>query len=69
MRTLKETLMNLYNLVKAFWIDFFREAKEGTQAHSEGIMIFLLSCIIVFLIISAALLKFTESSTFCGLCH
>ena len=63
------TFKNLYNLVKAFWIDFFREAKRGTQTHQKGIRVFLLSCIIAFLLILGVLLKFSETSTFCGLCH
>jgi hypothetical protein len=64
-----ETLRNLYNLVKAFWIDFFNEAKRGTQKHKKGIKVLLIFCVVVFFIISVALLKFSETSTFCGLCH
>ncbi len=63
------TIRNLYNLVKIFWIDFFNEAKKGTQAHLKAIKVFLVFCIVVFLVILVGLLKFTESSTFCGLCH
>jgi nitrate/TMAO reductase-like tetraheme cytochrome c subunit len=63
------TFKNLYNLVKAFWVDFFREAKRGTQTHQKGIKVFLLSCMIVFFLILVSLLKFSETSTFCGLCH
>ncbi|MGZ3536228.1 MAG: NapC/NirT family cytochrome c, partial [Thermodesulfobacteriota bacterium] len=63
------TIRNLYDLVKIFWIDFFNEAKRGTLAHLKAIKIFLVFCILVFLVIVVGLLKFTESSTFCGLCH
>lgn len=63
------TIRNLYDLVKIFWIDFFNEAKRGTQAHLRAIKIFLAFCICVFLVLLVGLLKFTESSTFCGLCH
>ena len=63
------SIRNLYDLVKIFWIDFFNEAKRGTQAHLKAIKIFLVFCILVFLVILVGLLKFTESSTFCGLCH
>ena len=63
------TIRNLYDLVKIFWIDFFNEAKRGTLAHLKAIRIFLVFCILVFLVILVGLLKFTESSTFCGLCH
>ena len=63
------TIRNLYDLVKVFWIDFFNEAKRGTLAHLKAIRIFLVFCILVFLVILVGLLKFTESSTFCGLCH
>jgi len=60
------TLKNLYQLVKNFWIDFFREAERGTRAHLKGIKIFLAFCIVIFVIILGGFLKFTESSTFCG---
>ena len=63
------TIRNLYDLVKVFWIDFFDEARRGTQAHLKAIKIFLVFCIFVFFVIFVGLLKFTESSTFCGLCH
>lgn len=63
------TITNLYHVVKAFWVDFFNEAKRGTQTHLKGIKIFLAFCIILFLIILGGLLKFSESATFCGLCH
>jgi nitrate/TMAO reductase-like tetraheme cytochrome c subunit len=64
-----ETLKNLYHLVRAFWVDFFKEAKRGTQVHLKGIKIFLVFCIVAFLIILGGLLKFSETPTFCGLCH
>lgn len=64
-----EALKNLYRLVKDFWIDFFNEARRGTQKHIKGIKVFLLFCVIVFFIIIVGLLRFSESSTFCGLCH
>jgi nitrate/TMAO reductase-like tetraheme cytochrome c subunit len=60
---------NFYQYVEAFWIDFFKEAKRGTQTHLKGIKIFLLFCIFAFVILLVSLLKFTESPTFCGLCH
>ena len=64
-----ETLKNLYGLVKDFWIDFFDEAKRGTRKHIKGIKVFVLFCLIAFFIITVVLLQFSESSTFCGLCH
>jgi len=64
-----EILKNYYHLVRAFWIDFFNGARRGTRRHSKGIKVFLVFCLIVFLVIIAALLKFSESPTFCGLCH
>jgi hypothetical protein len=63
------TVKNLFGLVQAFWIDFFHEAKRGTRAHLKVIKIFVASCIVVFLIFVAGLLKFSETPTFCGLCH
>ncbi|MEW6377938.1 MAG: cytochrome c3 family protein [Thermodesulfobacteriota bacterium] len=64
-----EQFKDFYQYVKAFWIDFFKEAKRGTQTHLKGIKIFLLFCIIAFVILLGVVLRFTESSTFCGLCH
>ena len=64
-----ETLKNLYGLVKDFWIDFIHEAKTGTQKHIKGIKAFVIFCAVAFVVIAVALLQFSESSTFCGLCH
>jgi len=63
------TIRNVYGLVKAFWVDFFNEARRGTRTHRKGIKIFLICCIAAFVILFAAFLKFSETSTFCGLCH
>jgi len=64
-----EMLKDLYQLVKAFWADFFSAARRGIQIHRKGIKIFLLFCVVLFLVIFAGLLRFSETSTFCGLCH
>jgi nitrate/TMAO reductase-like tetraheme cytochrome c subunit len=64
-----KTLKNLYQPVKALWIDLFKEAKKVIQTHSKGIKIFLLFCIVVFAVIFAGLLKFSETPTFCNMCH
>ena len=64
-----EILKNLYHLVKTFWVDVFNAVRRGTETHLKAIKIFLVFCIIVFVILLGVLLKFTESSTFCGLCH
>ena len=58
-----------YQLVKDLWTDFYKAAQRGTQAHVKGIKILLVFSVIAFLVMSAVLLRFTESSTFCGLCH
>jgi nitrate/TMAO reductase-like tetraheme cytochrome c subunit len=63
------TLKNLYGLVKDFWFDFFNEARNGTRKHIKGIKVFVLFCLIAFFVVTVALLQFSESSTFCGLCH
>lgn len=60
---------NLYQSVKAFWIDFFEAAKRVTRTHRKGIKIFLLFSALVFFILFVALLKFSETATFCNLCH
>ena len=64
-----ERLKNYCHLVRTLWIDFFKAAKRGTQTHLKAIKVLLVFCIISFLVISAGLLKFSESTTFCGLCH
>ncbi len=64
-----ENLREVYQLIKAFWFDIFLSFKRGAQEHTRAIKTSLAICIIAFIILSLALLKFTESSTFCGLCH
>jgi len=63
------TLKSFYDLVKTFWIEVFVAARRGTETHRKAIKIFLIFCIAVFVILLGAMLRFTESSTFCGLCH
>ncbi len=63
------TFRNIFGLVKAFWVDFLHEARTGTRTHLKGIKIFLGFCIIAFLIVLTGFLKFSETPTFCGLCH
>ncbi len=64
-----ENLKEVYQLIKAFWFDVFISFKKGALEHRKAIKTSLAICMIVFVILSLALLKFTESSTFCGLCH
>ena len=64
-----EAIKDSYQLVKDLWTDFYKAAQRGTQAHVKGIKILLVFSVIAFLVMSAVLLRFTESSTFCGLCH
>ncbi|HUL36508.1 MAG TPA: NapC/NirT family cytochrome c, partial [Thermodesulfobacteriota bacterium] len=64
-----ETFKEFYDLVKTFWIDVYQAARKGTETHLKAIKIFLLFCIVVFVILAGIFLRFTESSTFCGLCH
>ncbi len=64
-----ENLKELYNLIKNFWIEVYLNFKKGAQEHTKAIKTSLILCIILFLILSSILLKFTETSTFCGLCH
>jgi nitrate/TMAO reductase-like tetraheme cytochrome c subunit len=64
-----ENLKEVYDLIKAFWSEVFLSFKKGTQEHTKAIITSLFICVIAFFILSLALLKFTESSTFCGLCH
>ncbi|MBS3906334.1 MAG: cytochrome c3 family protein [Syntrophaceae bacterium] len=64
-----ENLKELYHLIKGFWIEVFWVFKKGTLEHKRAIKTSLVLCTIVFIILSLALLRFTESPTFCGLCH
>jgi nitrate/TMAO reductase-like tetraheme cytochrome c subunit len=60
---------NLYQPVRAFWTDFFKETKNLIQTHKKAIRIFLLFCVVTFFVLFAVLLKFSETPTFCGVCH
>ena len=64
-----ENFKEVYDLIKAFWLEVFLSFKRGTQEHSKAIKTSLIICVIAFLVLSFVLLKFTETSTFCGLCH
>ncbi|MCJ7705742.1 MAG: cytochrome c3 family protein [Desulfobacterales bacterium] len=64
-----ENLKELYDLIKGFWVEVFWGFKKGTLEHKRAIKTSLILCTIAFFILSLALLRFTESSTFCGLCH
>jgi len=64
-----ETLNDLYQTGKAFWIDLFKESRKLAQTHKKAIKIFLLFGIAIFLILFAGLLKFSETPTFCSMCH
>src|SRR4030067_1216542 len=64
-----ENLQEAYDLIKTFWTDVFISFKRGTQEHGRAIKTSLVVCVVLFVILSLALLRFTESSTFCGLCH
>lgn len=65
----RENLKDLYHLIKGFWVQVFLDFKKGTTEHKRAIKTSLVLCILVFTVLSLALLRFTESSTFCGLCH
>ncbi|HUL36612.1 MAG TPA: cytochrome c3 family protein [Thermodesulfobacteriota bacterium] len=64
-----ETIREFYDLVKTFWIDVYRAAVKGTETHLKAIKISLLFCAALFIILGGIFLRFTESSTFCGVCH
>jgi nitrate/TMAO reductase-like tetraheme cytochrome c subunit len=64
-----EIFKDFYQLVRNFWVDFFTELKRVTEAHLKAIKVLLVFCMVAFLVISIGLLKFSESPTFCGLCH
>ena len=46
-----ETIKEFYHLVKNFWIDLFKAFRKGTETHLKAIKIFLVSCIVVFVIL------------------
>jgi nitrate/TMAO reductase-like tetraheme cytochrome c subunit len=64
-----DNFQEAYDLIKTFWTGVFISFKKGTQEHSRAIKTSLVVCIVLFVILSVGLLRFTESSTFCGLCH
>jgi len=64
-----KTFEEFYALVRSFWIDFFKAAKEGTQKHMKGIRVLFIVCLVAFSVLLVGLLRFSETSTFCGLCH
>ena len=63
------TLGDLFKYVSNFWIAFWRETYRGTKEHKKGVILFLGLCLFIFLILAGAMYKFTETPTFCGLCH
>lgn len=54
---------------KALLADLTRVAGLWTQAHRKGIKALLLVSVVAFFILLVGLLQFSETSTFCGLCH
>ena len=60
---------NYYELGRDFAADFFKEMGRVAQTHLKALRILLVFCVIAFLVISVGLLRFSESTTFCGLCH
>ena len=63
------TLGDLFKYVSNFWIAFWKETYRGTKEHKKGVILFLSICIILLLILGGAMYKFTETPTFCSLCH
>jgi nitrate/TMAO reductase-like tetraheme cytochrome c subunit len=65
----REAYREYYSLVRALWTDFFGGVKKGVSTHRKGIKVFLVFCVIGFFVILVGLLEFSETPTFCGLCH
>lgn len=59
----------LFTYVSNFWIAFWKETYRGTKDHKKGVILFLGLCLFVLLILAGAMYKFTETPTFCNLCH
>ncbi len=64
-----ENLKELYDLIKGFWVEVYLGFKKGTIEHKKAIKTSLFLCTLLFILLSLALLRFSESPTFCGLCH
>jgi len=64
-----EELKESYYLITNFWREVFLNFKKGAQEHTRAIKTSLILCIITFFILLFAILEFSETSTFCGLCH
>ncbi len=62
-------IFDLWKYITNFWIAFWRETYRGTKEHKKGLLAFLSLSFIVLVILMAVGFRFTETSTFCGLCH
>ena len=62
-------IYDLWRYVASFWLAFWRETYRGTKEHKKGLLAFLSLCLIVLIVLIAVGYKFSETATFCGLCH
>ncbi len=62
-------IADLWKYITNFWLAFWRETYRGTKEHKKGLLAFLSLCAVVLVVIVAMGYKFSETTTFCGLCH
>ncbi|MFB0508295.1 MAG: cytochrome c3 family protein [Thermodesulfobacteriota bacterium] len=63
------TLGDLFKYVSNFWISFWKETYRGTKEHKKGVTLFLGICLFILIFLAGTMYKFTETPTFCNLCH
>jgi nitrate/TMAO reductase-like tetraheme cytochrome c subunit len=62
-------IFDLWKYITNFWLAFWRETYRGTKEHRKGLLAFLSLCLIVLVVFVFVGYKFSETPTFCGLCH
>lgn len=62
-------ISDLWRYITEFWVAFWRETYRGTKEHKKGLLAFLSLCFVVLLVLLAIGYKFSETPTFCGICH
>jgi len=62
-------IFDLWSYITVFWLAFWRETYRGTKEHKKGLLAFLSFCLIVLIVVLIVGYKFSETPTFCGLCH
>jgi hypothetical protein len=62
-------IRDLWRYIANFWVAFWRETYRGTREHKKGIFAFLSLCLIALVVLFAVGYQYSESPSFCGICH